>query len=267
MTTDDWKRVIDQGRELGVTMVQFIGGEPTRHPHFAELVDHTVGRGVQVEVFSNLVAVPEAMWQVLSRPRVRLATSYYSDQANEHELITQVRGSHARTTANIIEAVRRSIPLRVGVINVQDGQRADHAERYLRSLGVRRIDTDRLRQVGRGVRDLRPDLSQLCGQCARGKVAISPDGEVWPCVFARWMSLGNVRATSLEEILTGEAMRAASSQMAAIRGNGNPSTEKPKCSPETRRDPSTSDCKPSCPPGYHSKGCWPDYYDNDEVGQ
>lgn len=32
MTADDWKSVIDQAVAAGVSMVQFIGGEPTLHP-------------------------------------------------------------------------------------------------------------------------------------------------------------------------------------------------------------------------------------------
>jgi len=263
VTGGDWKRVLDEGHDLGVTMVQYIGGEPTRHPALADLIDHALGYGMEVEVFSNLVAVPSSLWPVLSRPGVRLATSYYSDQAEQHERVTRVRGSHARTTAGIIEALRRSIPLRVGVINIEDGQRAEQTVDYLHALGVTRIDTDRLRQVGRGIRDTGPDLSQLCGHCARGKVAIGPDGTVWPCVFARWMPLGNVRESSLAEILNGDRMRAACAQLATM-GRKDKDPDPPKCSPETRCDPSKSDCQPTCPPGYHAKGCWPSYYSPDE---
>ncbi len=200
---------------------------------------------------------------MFSRPEVRLATSYYSDQAEQHERVTRVRGSHARTTAGLVEALRRSIPLRVGVIDIEKGQRAEQAIDYLRALGVTWIDTDRLRQVGRGVRDTGPDLSQLCGHCARGKVAIGPDGAVWPCVFARWMSLGDVCESSLAESLNGDRMRAACAQLATM-GRKDKDPGQPKCSPETRCDPSKSDCQPTCPPGYHAKGCWPFYYSPDE---
>jgi hypothetical protein len=35
MTAGDWRSVISQAADLGVSMVQFIGGEPTLHPDFA----------------------------------------------------------------------------------------------------------------------------------------------------------------------------------------------------------------------------------------
>ncbi|WP_217637666.1 radical SAM protein [Actinopolyspora saharensis] len=74
-----WRHVIDQSRELGAEMVQFIGGEPMLHPALPGLVDYARARGVEVEVFSNLVHVPQVVWDVLTVPGVRLATSYYSD--------------------------------------------------------------------------------------------------------------------------------------------------------------------------------------------
>ena len=100
---------------------------------------------------------------------MRLATSYYTDDAAEHEAITKGRGSYVRTKANIIEALRRSIPLRVGLVDVQDGQRIEQARAELEALGVTEIGTDYLRQVGRGIRQLQPSIDQLCGHCARGR--------------------------------------------------------------------------------------------------
>jgi hypothetical protein len=163
-----------------------------------------------VEVFSNLVHVGPRLWDTFSRPGVRLATSYYSDTAAEHEAITGRRGSHARTRANIAEALNRDIPLRAGVIDVSSadfiGRQRTHAARdELARLGVSSVGIDRVRGVGRGVgrgANASPRPDQLCGRCGHGAVAISPTGEVWPCVFARWISLGNILDTDLATILS-----------------------------------------------------------------
>jgi len=260
MTGGDWRRVIDQAAALGVHMVQFIGGEPTMHPELPRLVDHALQRHVEVEVFTNLVHVTPQLWDTFSRPGVRLATSYYSDQADQHTAVTGRRGSHARTTANIADTVRRSIPLRVGLIDVMDGQRVEQAREHLSALGVAEIGTDRLRQVGRGVGTQDPEVSQLCGNCARGKVAVSPTGDVWPCVFARWMPVGNVHTASLAEIVTSAEMATVERHLAAVR------PVVARCAPESRCDPSKSDCQPGCPPGYHNdpKKCWPYYYEEED---
>ncbi|MGH3771231.1 MAG: hypothetical protein ACRDRW_07520 [Pseudonocardiaceae bacterium] len=85
-------------------------------------MDHALIGGLEVEVFSNLANVSPKLWEVFAQPGVRLATSYYSDNATGHQLITKGENSYARTKANMIEALRRSIPLHVGLIDVQDGQ-------------------------------------------------------------------------------------------------------------------------------------------------
>lgn len=113
MTVVDWVRVLDEAAALGAEMVQFIGGEPTLHPGLAQLVDHAVELGLAVEVFANLVHVTPGLWEMFSREGVRLACSYYSDDPAQHAAVTGRANSHVRTRANILEALRRSIPLRV----------------------------------------------------------------------------------------------------------------------------------------------------------
>jgi len=215
MTDDDWCAVVDDAATLGVRMVQFIGGEPTTHPQFLELMSYALAVGLSVEVFTNLVNVHPSWWDLFAHPKVSLATSYYSDDADEHRAITGRVDSYVRTRTNIAEAVRRGIPLRAGVIGVSDGQRVSQARTELEALGVTDIGVDHLRQVGRGVRRKDPDAAELCGNCAQGVAAVSPEGDVWPCVFARWMSVGNVRRDGLATILTGPSMAATAAQLSS----------------------------------------------------
>ncbi len=188
MSKEVWSRVVDEAAAIGVSRVQLIGGEPTLYPAFSELVRYAVDRGLEVEVYSNLVRpFSEELWGVFALPRVRLATSYYSNDAAEHDAITGRRGSHQRTLGNIREALRRGIPLRAGVIAVNPGQRAPMAVERLRALRIAQVDYDELRQLGRGVRDHEPDrVDQLCGGCGDRRVAVSPTGDVWPCPMSRW---------------------------------------------------------------------------------
>jgi hypothetical protein len=137
-------------------------------------------------VFSNLYRVTPAVWEVFDQPGVRLATSYFSGDPGEHDAITTRRGSHARTRAAITEAVRRGIPVRASVIDLGGGQRAGQARADLAALGVTQVGYDRLRQVGRGVRspEAGNPVGELCGHCGDGVAAVSPEGDVWPCVPA-----------------------------------------------------------------------------------
>lgn len=263
MSVDDWLRVIAEAADVGVGMVQFIGGEPTLHPGLPELLDAALDAGLEVEVFSNLVHITPDVWSRLERPGVRLATSYYSDSAVEHAAITK-RPTYGRTKANVAEALRRSIPLRVGVIELDDAQRTGQAVEELTSMGVGDVCVDRLRQVGRGVRDVRPSAEQLCGNCANGVLAISASGEVWPCVFARWLPVGNVLTSSLGAILESPALAGT---RAHLDGHFSAASCKPRCDPSCHpsckpacQPTCAPRCSPSCAPtNCNPRRCWPRY--------
>ncbi|WP_101256333.1 radical SAM protein [Streptomyces barkulensis] len=243
MTADDWRSVIDQAAGMGVTEVQFIGGEPTLRPDFTTLLDHALNRGLHVQVFSNLVHVREALWERLRDPAVSLATSYYSDLPDQHTRITGRRSSHDRTRANIIRAVQLGIPLKVGIIDTFDGQRTAQARAELEALGVQHIHIDRQRGVGRAT-TTDPTIGELCGRCGTGRAAIGPHGDVWMCVLARFLPpAGNVRTTELRTILESNAMTALMAQVP--------------------RRPSATACKPNsdgsdCSPA-ESTACNPAY--------
>ena len=215
------------------------------------------------------------MWEAFSRFGVSLATSYYSDDPAQHAAITG-RPSHDRTRSNIAEALRRGIPLRVGVIDLGDGQHAEAARTDLIDLGVPAIGYDRLRQVGRGVRDGQADAAQLCGRCGDGVAAISPDGSVWPCVFSRWLPVGNVLEAELAAILEGPDAQRVRAELAAtfatrldLEAACQPKCE-PNCAP--KGSPCHPQCNPACQPNCSPRcsptcgptkcrpnACWPKY--------
>ncbi len=161
-----------------------------------------------------------------------------------------------RTRANLAEAVRRGIPLRVGIIGVRDGQRVSQARAELEALGVTDIGLDNLRQVGRGTRTKDPDAFELCGNCARGVAAVSPTGDVWPCVFARWAPVGNVRRDPLAAILNGPTMSTTAARLAEQFGPKWP------CVPDMCNPQCGPSCSPACRPANNCRpvgACAPIY--------
>ncbi len=233
MTAANWQTIIDDAAAFGVRTVQFIGGEPTTYPGLAELVGHALRVCLTVEVYTNLLRVPDDLWRVFGQPGVRLATSYYSATPGEHDRITGRTGSHARTTANIVEALRRGIPLRVGLIG--DGETADRAHSALLGLGVTDIRRDEVRDFGRAAGG---DITAKgCGACGLGRAAILPDGSVTPCVMSRDLTGGNVRDTPLPALLTGEQWRTVVDRVPRPRGAAKP------CNP----DDDTKPCGPVNP--------------------
>ncbi len=248
MTADDWRRVIDQASAAGVEMVQFIGGEPALRPDLVQLAEHALGQGLEVEVYTNLFAVTPKLWDLYTRPGVRVATSYYSDDPAQHDAITTRPGSHTRTRAHIVEALRRGVRLRVGLIDLGNGQRVEQAYAELQALGVEQIGVDRVRAFGRGS-SAGPDESQTCGQCGHGAVAIGPDGMVSPCVFTTHLSSGDLRQEELAAVLAGERWRGHVARLDGARAAVEPChpclPAMRKCGPDSRCLPA---CAPTCPP-------------------
>lgn len=234
MTTADWLRVIREVRALGATQVQFIGGEPMLHPDLAQLINEALAVGLEVEVFTNLVHVPAHLWATLGQAGVKVATSAYSDDPEEHDSITCGPKSFTRTMANIARVLDAKIPLRVGLIQVREGQRVEEARAYLEKMKVPpdHIGFDRLRQVGRGERTKKADPTELCGWCTSGNLAVLPDGTVTPCVFSRWLAIGNVLADPLRTIYESSTRQTIDAELDACFAKREPrDTCGPTCNP------------------------------------
>ncbi|MEV7282116.1 radical SAM protein [Streptomyces sp. NPDC093111] len=229
MTTADWFRILDEAAAMGTRTVQIIGGEPTLHPGFVDLVEHALRAGLRVRVYTNLYRVRAEHWALFGHPRVSVATSYYSDDAVRHDTITGRTGSHAATRASIAEAVRRGVRIRVAVIDRGDGQRVRQALAEMRALGVGSVTVDRVRAVGNAAGGVLPSASSLCGRCGVGKAAVLPDGRVAPCELGRFLAAGNVQETSLSAVLAGPEWTRARASVPA----------------RTSADPCGPDCGPS----------------------
>jgi MoaA/NifB/PqqE/SkfB family radical SAM enzyme len=251
MTAGDWERVIGEAAGLGAEQVTFIGGEPTLYPGLPRLVRVALGLGLAVEVYSNLVRVTPALWELFGLAGVSLAVSWYSADREQHAVITGGHDTWRQTRANVARAVELGIPLRAGVVGgIVADQRVDEAEAELQALGVALIGRDELRQFGRGTV---ADASQACGSCGRGVLAVLPDGSVSPCPLTRWLRAGSVRDAPLG-VIAGEPLAAVT---AALRG---PECScNPDCNPNRTCNPSCNpNCQPACPPaGLCSPRCNP----------
>lgn len=198
MQLDDWIDVLDEAASLGVRGVQFIGGEPTLHPHFATLLRHAAEMGLEdLEVYTNATRLTAPTLELIRTSGARVATSFYSAQADVHDRVTTRLGSFERTMRGIRGALAADIPLRVGIVETEanQGHTAD-AVALLKGMGIERIGIDGERGVGRSakaVSDDAEDYSQLCGQCWRSRACVTASGKIYPCVFSRRTVIGDAR--------------------------------------------------------------------------
>ncbi|AUS79461.1 hypothetical protein C1701_15100 [Actinoalloteichus sp. AHMU CJ021] len=75
-------------------------------------------------------------------------------------------------------------------------------------------------------------------------MAVAADGTVWPCVFSRWLPVGNVRVAPLAEILTGPTMLKTTTVLAA-HFSARPSNP---CVPNMCDPQCGPSCSPACVP-------------------
>jgi len=205
----DWTSALRQASDLGCTRVQFIGGEPTVHRRLEEYLRLAAALGYrQIEVYTNLVSLPESLLTCMAEVGACIATSFYSNSRKVHDQITRTEGSFDKTVSNLNRVARKSLPIRVGVIEMKENSGTlDGAIGFLSSVGVSpdNVTVDYMRAVGRATErtDVGCEQPKLCGNCWNGKLAVSWNGDCYPCVFARDVLLGNVLRSGLAEIVQG----------------------------------------------------------------
>jgi len=197
MRIDDWLTVLSDSADLGCQEVQFIGGEPTLHPDLARMISFASTRGYKfIEVFTNATNVNDGLLNVFLKHTVHVAISFYSDDPETHERVTKRRGSFARTVEGVKRMLAAGLSIRAGIIETNENAgHAQNARLFLERMGVPEIRVDFQRRVGRGAAGLSSEpMSELCGECWKGKLCVTSSGCAYPCVFSRFAKVGMAKS-------------------------------------------------------------------------
>jgi len=195
MKYEDWCSAIKQAYEMNCTAIQFIGGEPTIYPKLNELIEYSNSIGVNfIEVYTNGISIKNEQFETFKKYNVSLAFSFYSHISENHDKVTNLKGSQLRTLVSIERARELGLNIRVGIIETEHNKNEiQETYTYVKNLGIKNVGIDWNRGIGRGDGDEKKEdpYSQLCGNCSKGKLAITPDGDIYPCVFSRFAKVGN----------------------------------------------------------------------------
>ncbi len=236
ISLEQWKDILSEGAQLGAKKVQFTGGEPTLYPGLMELIEYARScRYSDIEVFTNATRLEGSLLRQWASSGVRMALSFYSCDPRTHDTITGRTGSFRQTVQGIRAILDHNIPVRVAIVLMSDNmsQLTDTVD-FLKEWGLedKEIEWDYVRPTGRGVaeaglmgRDVPTNVTPFkptssleegqgtCdkgfarGTCWKGKIAISSEGDVYPCIFAREKSVGKFPEMRLEEIIRGQALQ------------------------------------------------------------
>lgn len=229
MTGGDYLRLIREAAVAGCRTVQFTGGEIFLRKDLAGLVRESRARGIaNIELYTNASLIRDRDLDLLQELGVSFAVSVYSHRPESHDAITLVPGSWKRTIAAIGRILERKIPIRIGVVRMKENWNdMEGTRKFLAGMGIAdsRIRVDTVRPAGRGCEGslgdpdptliklgpptrFEPEENRLSARtCWNGKLAVDPEGNVYPCVFSRNLPVGNVKRQSLAEVMAGDSLR------------------------------------------------------------
>ncbi|HWR43994.1 radical SAM protein [Sporomusa sp.] len=225
---DRWLEIISEARQEGADGIQLIGGEPLLYPRWRELVIKAQEENYEIiEIFTNATLVDDDCIDFFKQHNVSIATTIYADNAPVHDTVTLHTGSFDKTMSAIKKILAKDIPLRIASIIMKANEHeVTNIMNLYTELGLEPVPPDVVRPTGRGDdQDLLPlnytkppirppfftdpesfAKAQNFHSCLAGRLAITADGDVIPCIFARNQVCGNILHSPLNDILKGQSL-------------------------------------------------------------
>ncbi len=166
LSTDDWKRVLDEAADLGVLQVHFSGGEPMARRDLAELVRHAARTGLYSNLITSGVLITGESLEALVKAGIdHVQLSFQDSDTESAERIGGYRGAQAKKNeaARLIRAA--GLPLTTNfVLHRQNLERLEAMIALGEALGSGRMEIAHTQYYGWGLlnRDaLLPTRAQL----------------------------------------------------------------------------------------------------------
>ena len=236
LTYEEIIKVLDDLADMGGFYLTLSGGEVMVRRDFFEIAEYAKKKGFVSRIYTNGIGLNEERIKRLAQiGPLTVELSIFSDKAEEHDRITRMPGSFARLMRNIQLLKQYGLRIYLKTVAMNVNINAIHGVRSLgKELGVfahkftcevsPRIDGDIDRpfqyQMDEAqleeylkefvdewepspLQDVPPkEAARLKGTCGPGTngCAISPYGDVFPCMAWRVVPIGNVREKSLKEM-------------------------------------------------------------------
>ena len=233
LTLTEAERVLDELAEAGVMSILFSGGDPFLRPDAADIMQAARDRDFDLKINTHGNFIDDAMADRLAGMGVyRVSISIYSDGPEDHDAVTLIPGSHAKSLDAARRLVARGVSVnfktpvmlhnqrswhRVGKVAEEIGAKweidghivpDDDSDFGLCSIGLH--PTERMLAIMAGAKDRMHETLALHEMgdapsdrrtCSAGTVSgyISPDGRLFPCL--NWRDeIGSLRAQTFRQL-------------------------------------------------------------------
>lgn len=220
MSVADYKLVIDNLEEVGIKKIQFIGGEPLiLRNDLKEMIMLGKEKFNFIEVYTNAVLINTDWCEFFKAHDIHIALSIHSYIAEEHDKLTQVKGSHKKVEKALSLIQKYNIPYRIGTVRSKSCKVGDKPKDYFYELnpkmpkvtGRAAFETFDFEMFkGKAITkqskafpiNKKSVSTAVSGhQCFIKDIYISSLLEVYPCVMERRISYGNLKNSRLTNLI------------------------------------------------------------------
>ena len=101
MTTDDYRRLAAEFRQMAVHQISIAGGEPLMRGDVFDIIRNFADAGLSVNLCTNGLLVEKYTPQIIASGATCVTISLDGASADSHDAIRGIAGSHARVSAGI----------------------------------------------------------------------------------------------------------------------------------------------------------------------
>lgn len=228
LSLSDWQKALQDLISLNCKKIQFIGGEPLLFGNgLFDLILRAKNLGFEfIELYTNATLLTDQNIDFLSDHSIAVATSIYANNSEVHDKIARKKGSFKKTIEAIKKMRDNKITIRTAmVVSKYNQDIIQETVLFMNDLCGYKLNHpyDIARPIGRGTQGILSD--KLCdmrlvkkpcflkttkndfikrlsyNSCWIGKICITFNGDVIPCIMARKEIAGNIKDNSLDNIV------------------------------------------------------------------
>lgn len=228
LTDKQWGEIIHDAKLLGCQEIFFIGGEPLLRDSLIFQLFEIVQQSdiAHMIVLSNLQQLNARHIQFFSKHNVIVHTNFFSHIPDIHEAITRRPGSWEKWVTNLKYLLDNCIPVKVTIEVMRYNQDyVAQSVEFLQESGIEKIEIDfvlsnkteiwpnhyeskilKTHEMCHGVSKEEYFHNHEGHPCWDGKLAISADGGVYPCIMAWNEKIGDTHQQRLKDFICNKSI-------------------------------------------------------------